>query len=69
MRRMKCIGAQSIALTATTAPPSVIKMQCRRSSSNTEHCMFVSNIGNGVPAISSVQLPLFEDLSVAAAHD
>lgn len=62
MKRMTCIGAQAIAMTELTAPRPVTEMQCRRDNGDTEHrTFFVTHPIDDGAAMSSLQLPLFED--------
>ena len=59
MKRMRCIGAQSVDVTELTAPLMGVEMLCRRDSDHAEHRTFVSTTPMDMHAISSMQLPLF----------
>lgn len=62
MKRMKCIGAQSIDVTEKTAPLPVIEMPCRRDDGTTHHRTFFKAVPvEEMPEMSTVQLPLFEE--------
>lgn len=67
MRRMKCIGAQFVDMTALTAPPAVEQTQCRRNSGIAEHRTFVTTTID-LHAPSSLQMPLFQDPQARARH-
>lgn len=62
MKRMTCIGAQSVAVPELTAPRPGVVMQCRRDSGDGQQRTFVAAHGmDDEPARSALQLPLFEE--------
>jgi hypothetical protein len=60
MSRMKCIGAQSIAVTEKTAPMVWIEMRCRRDSGFTEHRTYHKPYAVDAPTTCPTQLCLFD---------
>lgn len=60
MKRMTCIGAQSIPLTELTARPPSIEMQCRRTGDVYNRTFFAAPPSDAGPT-SAMQLPLFEE--------
>jgi hypothetical protein len=62
MKRMKCIGAQSVALTELTTPRPGVEMECRRDSGDGQHHTFVTaHPLDDEAALSALQLSLFEE--------
>lgn len=67
MKRMKCIGAQSVDATELTAPPPPVQMLCRRNTGDNENRSFVSaSYQTDAPASSALQMPLFDEPPISA---
>ena len=66
MKRMLCYGAQSVVVTEKTAPLPIVEMPCRRDNGPTLDRTFFKAAPIGVPEMSNVQLPLFEETPAAA---
>lgn len=62
MKRMKCIGAQSVAETELTAPRPGVEMPCRRDSGDDQHRTFVAaHPSDDEAALAARQLSLFDE--------
>ena len=62
MKRMKCIGAQSVAVAELTTPRRGVEMQCRRDRGDGQHRTFITaHLQDDEAALSAVQLSLFEE--------
>ncbi len=63
MKRMTCIGAQSVAVSESTALRPGVEMPCRRDSGDGQQRTFVvaAHPFEDAQALSVLQLPLFEE--------
>ncbi|MES2947590.1 MAG: hypothetical protein V4858_03515 [Pseudomonadota bacterium] len=62
MKRITCIGANSVAVTELTAPRPGVVMQCRRDSGDGVHRTFVpAHVLDEEPALAALQMSLFEE--------
>lgn len=68
MRRITCIGAQSIAVTEQPVQLPSIEMQCRRRSADIRARTFFASPANDVLATPAMQLPLFEESVASSAY-
>lgn len=67
MKRMKCIGAQSVDETELTAPLPAVQLLCRRNTGGDENRSFVSaSYATYAPVMSALQMPLFDEPLVSA---
>lgn len=62
MKRMTCIGAQSVSVSELTVPRPGIEMQCRRDSGDGQHRTFITaHPMDDEAAHSALQGSLFEE--------
>ena len=68
MKRMVCIGAQSVAAADLAASQPGVVMPCRRDSGDGQHRTYVAACPeeDELVAHSALQLPLFEELAADA---
>lgn len=62
MKRMKCIGAQAVAVSELSMPRPGVEMQCRRDSGDGQQRTFITaHPMDDEAALSALQLTLFEE--------
>lgn len=65
MKRMTCIGAQSVSVTELVVPRPGIEMLCRRDSGDGQHRTFITaHPMDDEAAFSALQGALFEELVI-----
>ena len=68
MKRMKCIGAQSVVATQKNASLAAIEIPCRREDGPTHYRTFFRAALTDPAEMFESQLPLFEEMPRDLAH-
>ena len=68
MKRMKCIGAQSVVATEKTGSLAVIEFPCRREDGPAHYRTFFRATLTDPAEMPELQLPLFEEMPKELAH-